>query len=447
MLEGQTFATQLGTSTTHRQRPRPPHTQRRAGSHQRWWRRSTNKWAAAAFTLCLLLQCIGQSQARNWTLQQETSQHQFFDDFWFWPYGDPTHGTVAYQSKSAAIRQNLTYVDQSTGRFVMRADSTSFIPDTAAGRPSVRLQSQNTMSDGLLVAKISSMPTGCGTWPAFWTVTTNNWPSGGEIDIIEGVSSIDGSSSYNLASLHTTNGCTIPSGASNSSTGSTYQDDCAYQPGCSQHFQRGNSFGVNYNQNGGGYFAMLRDTQPGGNGISVYFWPASTPISQIPLAVRSAPGQAPHRVITSPYDLAPGGNNNSLNLLPDKTYQWGLPAAFFPNTPAGQTVSGGSCQMDNFFEDHSIIINLTFCGYWAGQVWSQSECVALAPTCDEYVRNNPHAFENASFEIDYIRIYSSKSSRGHGSIILGNGPGLLRPAWSMLAWAVLVGLVAGRVWM
>ena len=30
------------------------------------------------------------------------------------------------------------------------------------------------------------MPTGCGTWPAFWA-NGPNWPAGGEIDILEGV--------------------------------------------------------------------------------------------------------------------------------------------------------------------------------------------------------------------------------------------------------------------
>ena len=30
------------------------------------------------------------------------------------------------------------------------------------------------------------MPTGCGTWPAYW-LCGENWPYKGEIDIIEGV--------------------------------------------------------------------------------------------------------------------------------------------------------------------------------------------------------------------------------------------------------------------
>lgn len=39
---------------------------------------------------------------------------------------------------------------------------------------------------GISVIDLEHMPSGCGTWPAFWSVGPN-WPSAGEIDIIEGV--------------------------------------------------------------------------------------------------------------------------------------------------------------------------------------------------------------------------------------------------------------------
>ncbi|KAK0566957.1 hypothetical protein OC844_000478 [Tilletia horrida] len=389
------------------------------------------------------------AQARNWTLQQETAGNSFYDDYWWWPYGDPTHGTVSYQSEANAIAQNLSYVDKTTGRFVMRMDSDNFVSPSSEGRASVRIHSKETMRDGLLIIKISHMPIGCGTWPAVWTATTQTWPIGGEIDIIEGVSATSTSSTSNLASLHTTDGCGIPEGRYQNSTGYSYQQNCAYQPGCSQRFSQDNTFGAGFNKAGGGYFAMLRDTASGGNGISVYFWPDSTPKSQIPSAVRAPPGAAPRRVITSPYDLAPGGDNNTVNKLPDKTYDWGIPAAFFPNTAPGATFEGAQCEMDRYYDaDHTIIINLSACGDWAGQVWSQSPgCAALAPTCDEYVRNNPHAFEDARFEIDYIRVYGSQNSQGAGSVILGKGrrsrrPGPVTLVGSVLAVSLLAGLWA-----
>ncbi|CAD6965213.1 unnamed protein product [Tilletia laevis] len=419
--------------------------------HSRGGKRS--KKAAATTLLVSALATAGlsmvptQVNARNWTMQNEISGSQFFDEFRWWSYGDPTHGTVSYQSESDAIKQNLSYVDEATGRFVIRADSTNFVDPSSEGRASVRMHSKEPMGDGLLIAKISKMPVGCGSWPAFWTVTQNTWPTGGEVDILEGVNGVSSRSVRNLASLHTTDGCAIGPGKSDNSTGYSYQENCAYQPGCSQQFTLDNSYGTGFNENNGGYFAMLRDTAPGGNGISVYFWPASASDSSVPLAVRAQPGSAPRRVITSPQDLAPGGNNNTQNKLPGKTYEWGLPAAFFANTAPGATAKGAQCQMDQFFDDHTIIINLSFCGDWAGQVWSQTpECSSLAPTCDEYVRNNPHAFENASFEFDYIRLYSSQSSQGAGSVILGKGLGSGKPGWMALAGVTLATFLTAGLW-
>jgi hypothetical protein len=50
------------------------------------------------------------------------------------------------------------------------------------------------------------MPQGCGTWPATWEVEENNWPLGGEVDIVEGVNDVG----PNSATLHTSPGCTMP---------------------------------------------------------------------------------------------------------------------------------------------------------------------------------------------------------------------------------------------
>lgn len=53
-----------------------------------------------------------------------------------------------------------------------------------ASVPSVRVSSKKTYNAGtLFLADIQAMPTGCATWPAYWTVGPN-WPNGGEVDII-----------------------------------------------------------------------------------------------------------------------------------------------------------------------------------------------------------------------------------------------------------------------
>jgi hypothetical protein len=71
---------------------------------------------------------------------------------------------------------------------------------------SVRITSQKSYNGGLFVIDASNMPVGCSTWPSFWTVGPN-WPSAGEIDIVEGVNN----QATNQMTLHsgTSQGCTI----------------------------------------------------------------------------------------------------------------------------------------------------------------------------------------------------------------------------------------------
>ena len=69
----------------------------------------------------------------------------------------------------------------------MRADARSIVHPSARGRDSVRIISNFAYSDSVLVLDVQHMPEGCGTWPAFWTLSKDGpWPTGGEIDIIEG---------------------------------------------------------------------------------------------------------------------------------------------------------------------------------------------------------------------------------------------------------------------
>ncbi len=72
--------------------------------------------------------------------------------------------------------------------FVMRADDWSIVDPAARGRNSVRISSQSAYGDSVIVLDLAHMPSGCATWPAFWTLSQKGpWPNGGEIDIIEGM--------------------------------------------------------------------------------------------------------------------------------------------------------------------------------------------------------------------------------------------------------------------
>ena len=110
----------------------------------------------------------------------------------------------------------------------MRADDWSLVSPSARGRDSLRISSQTAYGDSVIVLDLAHMPAGCGTWPAFWTLSQRGpWPNGGEIDIIEGMLLVSRLSSelppyilsragvnkqvFNQATLHTTPGCRMPS--------------------------------------------------------------------------------------------------------------------------------------------------------------------------------------------------------------------------------------------
>mmetsp|Transcript_16136 Transcript_16136/g.36996 ORF Transcript_16136/g.36996 Transcript_16136/m.36996 type:complete len:391 (+) Transcript_16136:268-1440(+) len=75
---------------------------------------------------------------------------------------------------------------------------------TEAGpRESIRLEGKKRFNRGLFIIDVRHMPSGCGTWPAFWLTDEANWPVNGEIDIVEGVNC----QSEAKTALHTKKGC------------------------------------------------------------------------------------------------------------------------------------------------------------------------------------------------------------------------------------------------
>jgi hypothetical protein len=64
-------------------------------------------------------------------------------------------------------------------------DSNNVYPLDGLGRPSVRLESKQTFTEGLFVLDLTHIPTGCGIWPAFWTAGLSDWPVDGEIGTYE----------------------------------------------------------------------------------------------------------------------------------------------------------------------------------------------------------------------------------------------------------------------
>ncbi|KAI0700431.1 endo-beta-glucanase [Cytidiella melzeri] len=267
---------------------------------------------------------------------------------------DPTNGRVTYVDQATALSQNLTYAQGNT--FIIRADDTTVLSASGPGRNSIRVRSVNTYTTHVAVFDIAHMPEGCGTWPAVWETAETNWPNEGEVDIVR-----VNDESPNSVSLHTSSNCTMP--VTRAMTGTATGLNCdTYATGgqaCGVSGFDTNTYGPPFNAAGGGWYAMERTN----SFIKVWFW---------------------SRNAAKPGDIGAASVN---------TDNWGSPIALFPNT---------SCDIGAHFGPNNIIINLTFCGDWAGNVYSTSGCPS---TCVDYVNNNPAAFDNAYFQFNSVRVY------------------------------------------
>ncbi|KAG6127457.1 hypothetical protein E4U12_005858 [Claviceps purpurea] len=281
---------------------------------------------------------------------------------------DPSHGFVSYQSRPNAEARGLYSVDESTGVVRLGVDHTNVLP-LSGGRPSIRLESKETYTYGLFVADFLHMPPSqCGLWPAFWSYGPN-WPNDGEIDLIEGAND----QHLNILSAHTSAGCTLsknleskaltPPRTANCDVG-TLNVGCAYDAPAKDT----SSYGDGFNAAGGGVYAMEWDSE------YIKIWHFAR--SQIPRDIKTK--------------------------KPDpKT--WGLPDAIF---------GGDSCDVDKYFKDMSLVININFCGDWGNAVWGKTDgCGKYASTCSEFVAKNPSAFSNAHWDIRYIDAYEKKTER------------------------------------
>ncbi|EED16874.1 endo-1,3(4)-beta-glucanase, putative [Talaromyces stipitatus ATCC 10500] len=312
-----------------------------------------------ASTLLELAALAGLSSAQTYSLVDNyPTGMDFFSKFSFFTDSDPTHGFVDYVSETTAKSAGLIYAS-GNGTYI-GVDNTNVA--SSSGRQSVRLTSNAAYTKGLFVLDLAHMPGSvCGSWPAFWTVGSD-WPNNGEIDIIEGVSQ----QSANAMTLHTSNGCSINDSGF---TGHLATSNCyvnaagqANNAGCSIDATTSATYGDAFNTNGGGIYAMEWTD----NYIQVFEFSHAT----------------------APADI----NSNS----PDPS-NWGEPAARFQ----------GNCDIDSHFSQHQIVFDITFCGDWAGNVWSSSTCSSYASTCNSYVQNNPSAFTESYWLINSLKVYQS----------------------------------------
>ena len=218
--------------------------------------------------------------------------------------------------------------------------------------------------------EVEHIPSGCGTWPAWW-MYADPWPFLGEVDIIENANS----AGENNFVGHTELTCNFGSVPGGDFTGkwlpqfpwlhkdSVECDKDATGPGCAVELPKG-TFGPPFNEAGGGTFAMEWDEQ----GMRSYFW-------------SNACSGAPRDIACR----APDPGN------------WG--------TPMSKFVFGGDCPKERFREMH-MVVNQALCGDWAGGImWGRCRMRNSFMSCGSYVRDKPEAFADAYWAIKSIRVY------------------------------------------
>ncbi|KAF7367056.1 Glycoside hydrolase family 16 protein [Mycena sanguinolenta] len=321
-----------------------------------------------SFRLMAIASTISAALCATYSRSENIVGTGFYDSFNFEAITDPNHGRVNYVNKTTAMSQNLTFASANT--FILRGDWKTVINDSSTtGRNSVRIRSNNAYTTHVAVFDIVHIPQGCGTWPAIWETNEANWPNGGEVDIVEGVND----QGNDQVTLHTVAGqalwmydayLTDTNGVRSTVVISGQLNCDTSVNGCGVNVGQASSFGPTFNADGGGWYAMERTN----TFINVWFWSRKATIV--------------------PADVSAGGTTVN-------TSNWGTPVANFPNT---------TCNFPQFFDAHNIIINLNFCGDFAGQasVYASSGCPS---TCKSYVDNNPAAFGNAYFWINSINIY------------------------------------------
>lgn len=305
----------------------------------------------------------------GWALTHDLAGAALLDAFEVQAIPDPTHGAVTYVDAARAWSEGLLAVDPATGDARLAVESARLA--TGSGRESVRLRSKDSFHEGLFVIDVRHLPEGNAVWPAFWMVGPSPWPTGGEIDVIEGVND----QPRNAVTLHTTDGCSMAAvDALATMTGRYGERDCnagdkaTGMPylGCGTTGPHG-SFGPALNAGGGGVFA-LRWTA---DAIDAWFWPRAA----------------------VPPDVATGGGASA---RPDPS-RWGLPMSHF--------ALGAACDPAHFAPQR-LVLNTTLCGDWAGAVFVGPNGQTGPAACRAYVLDNPTAFARAYWDIASLRVYA-----------------------------------------
>ncbi|KZV70420.1 glycoside hydrolase family 16 protein [Peniophora sp. CONT] len=299
----------------------------------------------------------------SYSLVEDFSGTTFFDKWTFYDnFDNLTNGDVIWVSEETARSTNLAYVN-AAGNAIMKVDNHTQVASNQK-RNSVRIASNDEFRVGsVFVADMLHVPFGCSVWPAWWSQAPH-WPSGGEIDMFEGVNMV----THNQYALHTEDGCTISNPLQ---TGIDNSTNCAASAnsnqGCVVTDTSTQSYGESFASSGGGVFV----TEFAESGISIWFFSRS----EVPSSL--------------------SGNSSTID-----TSAFGTPSANYPTD---------SCNIDKFFSAQHLIFDITLCGDFAGNP------TVFAQTCSgscysDYVIGSPTNYDNAYFEVQHVRVYGGNDT-------------------------------------
>ncbi|CAK5272825.1 unnamed protein product [Mycena citricolor] len=293
------------------------------------------------------------SSSEGWKLTDKLEGQAFLDFFHFDSGTGDNGGNANYVN---GVQKGLAYTQ---GNQVVLAVDTA---DSVAARNSIRMVSDKTFNaagQNLFIFDIAQMPAVCGTWPAVW-FTGANWPTDGEIDVVEGVSLYN----KNIYSIHTGSGCSIASSAVSALADVTIVEatgtncDANSDPGaCGFTDKSATSFGPGFNKAGGGVFALEFST----DGIKNWFFQAG-----------SVPSDITARAPT-----------------PSK---WGAPRMAIPVD---------QCSPEQHFKDIMMVVDTNLGGSFTEGVWSVDGAGGQATSCakqtgfktaKDYVLSQGHVF-------------------------------------------------------
>ncbi|RDW78329.1 hypothetical protein BP5796_06181 [Coleophoma crateriformis] len=327
---------------------------------------------SGAASLVVLSLFLARSHALSpYTQKFAYSGTDFFNEFDFIIGPDPDKGYANYVSNVTGLQRHyvLPAADQqSYNQFSFdRSASTS----STVGRDSIRIQSKQSFTHGLLIADIITMPYGCGTWPKYGTMGSTS--NDGAINIIQGINS----QTNNIYSVETKGSCSVNPTSSDES-GQLLNSACDVTGGCTIQDAYDTSYG-----------AGLSNSPPGSSGGPGGYYATEWTKDKV-------------QMWFFPHDGSLGPPPSDIDMdSPDPT-SWGMPHAIFQPS---------SCTLDDELKNHKIVFDTSFCGVngAAGvddNTWkADSTCSTQANTCQDYVMNVGTAYKKLSWQVASLKLF------------------------------------------